>query len=86
MAPQIAEQFLHDVVRYLGLPSCIVWPAIPFVILWCQGADYQAHGAAERTNQTMKHVIGPNVHAKPLETRQARFPNRLRLVDFGKIG
>ena len=83
-APQVADLFLHEVVRHRGLPSSIVsdrdtkftstfWKAL------CQLMEIktrmtstfhaQSNGAAERTNQTMKQVLRTIVLSKMQDVR-----------------
>ena len=95
--PQVADQFLHDVVRHRGLPSSIVSDrdtkfSSAFWKFLCHLMEIkthmtspfhpQANGAAERTNQTMKQVLRTIALAKLQEVRDGSFPNWLRLLDF----
>ena len=99
-APQVADQFLHEVVRHRGLPSSIVsdrdtkftsafWKSLCHLMeiktRMTSPFHPQANGAAERTNQTMKQVLQTIVLAKLQEFRDGTFPNWLRLLDFVEI-
>ena len=98
-ATQLAEVFLHEVVRHRGLPSSIIsdrdnrfrsefWESLCLVMgikrRMSSPFHPQTNGQAERTNKTMKQVLRTMVLAK-LSQNPQQTVNWVQLLDFVEI-